>query len=76
MPKGRGTAEITDMKIVGSTTYVKLRKDGCKDQQFSITKSEQLNVGALIGGIFFLVPFLWIMEYQPERYYDFACEAK
>jgi hypothetical protein len=35
-----------------------------------ITRNEQFSVGACIGGVLVLVPFLWIMEYKPEHSYE------
>ena len=73
--KGRGKIIHSDMKIVGSTTNVKFRKKGCQSNRYSFSRSEQLHVGALIGGIFFLFPFLWIMGYNPIHSYEFRCEG-
>lgn len=60
----------TDTKIVGSTTSVKLEKEGYETLNTSFSRSEQADVGAIIGGIFVLVPFLWTMKYNPSRTYE------
>jgi hypothetical protein len=60
----------TDLKIVGSSTVVKLEKDGYKPFITTITKDEEINIGAVIGGIFVVVPFLWTMQYQPTHQYE------
>lgn len=59
-----------DTKIVGSTVSVKLTKEGYEDLTTSFSRNEQVSVGAIIGGIFFLVPFLWVMEYKPNHNYE------
>jgi hypothetical protein len=33
-------------------------------------RNEEADVGAIIGGIFFLFPFLWTMKYKPGRLYE------
>ena len=49
---------------------VKLEKDGYKPFITTITKDEEVDVGAIIGGLFVLVPFLWTMKYQPVHNYE------
>jgi hypothetical protein len=62
----------TDSKIVGSSTILKFKKDGYDDLDAVMSKSEKANIGAIIGGVFVLVPFLWTMEYNPERTYELS----
>jgi len=73
-----GTAPVTysDTKIVGSTTTIMLKKEGCTERTFAVSRSEEFQVGPCIGGVFVLVPFLWVMGYKPERTFQFECEAK
>ena len=59
-----------DSKIVGSSMVVKLEKEGYNPFVTTITKDEEVNVGAIIGGLFVLVPFLWTMQYQPSHNYN------
>ena len=61
-----------DMKIVGSTTPLRLTKDGYEPLETHLAKDEKADIGAIVGGVFFLFPFLWTMEYQPEHFYDLA----
>jgi hypothetical protein len=63
-----------DTKIVSSTTIVTLEKEGYQTFNTSFSRDEELDVGALIGGIFLLVPFLWIMKYKPFRTYEMKPE--
>ncbi|MDP4275993.1 MAG: PEGA domain-containing protein [Bacteroidota bacterium] len=59
-----------DTKIVGSSMMVKLEKEGFKPIVTTITKDEEVDVPAVIGGLFFAVPFLWTMKYQPVHSYE------
>ena len=67
---GKTPYNYSDTKIVGSTTSVKMKKRGYKDFTGFFTRSEQAEVGPIIGGCIALVPFLWCMGYNPERTYE------
>lgn len=60
----------SDTKIVGSATAVRLEKEGYETFNTSFSRNENADVGAIIGGIFFLFPFLWTMKYKPVRTYE------
>jgi len=64
-----------DTKIVGSTNTVKLEKEGYEPFNTTFSRNEKADVGAIIGGIFVLVPFLWTMKYNPERTYELVPSA-
>jgi hypothetical protein len=49
---------------------VKLVKEGYEDFYASFSRTERADVGAIIGGIFCWIPFLWTMEYNPIRTYE------
>jgi len=70
-----GTTPYTysDTKIVGATTLLTLKKEGCRDANVTMARSEKFEVGACIGGVLVLVPFLWIMGYNPQRSYELEC---
>ncbi len=70
---GKGSVQYSDTKIIGSTTPVMLKKDGCDSQTHYISRDGGLHVGALIGGLFFLVPFLWVTKYRPGYTFDLDC---
>lgn len=74
--KGKGQYTMTDTKIVGSTTAVRLEKPGCEPKSFVITRSEEFDAGACAGGVFVLVPFLWVEKYKPEHVYEYECEKR
>ena len=71
---GKGSVTYSDTKIVGSSTMITIKKEGCLARNFSMSRSEDFDVGACIGGAFVLVPFLWIMKYRPMHSYEFECE--
>jgi hypothetical protein len=70
---GEGQGIHTDTKIVGSRNEVRLEAPGCRPQMEFFARNEEFSVGALIGGIFLLIPFLWIMDYKPSRTYEYNC---
>ncbi|MEO9479117.1 MAG: PEGA domain-containing protein [Maribacter dokdonensis] len=59
-----------DSKIVGSSNTIRVEKEGYETYNDTFSKDEKVAVGPLIGGIFLLVPFLWIMKYEKGRIYD------
>ena len=70
---GTGHAYYTDQKVAFSKNDVEIRKDGCEAENYSFRRSEEADVGAIIGGLLWTVPFLWVTEYKPHHGYDFAC---
>jgi hypothetical protein len=64
-PVGVTPYAMTDTKIVGSTTMVRLEAPGYEPTNGVIARNEEFDVGACIGGVFILFPFLWIMGYKP-----------
>lgn len=74
--KGRGQYSHTDTKTIGSVTSVRLEKDGCEPMNYNFARNEEFDAGACAGGVFFLVPFLWIQKYRAERTYEFTCHKK
>ena len=60
----------TDTKIVGTTTMVRLEKNGYEPLITSFSRNEEVDVGAIIGGLFVYVPFLWTMKYKPTHSYE------
>ena len=69
---GKTPYSHTDTKIVGSTTTVRLEKEGYETYNTSFSRNEQADVGAIIGGVFVLIPFLWIMKYKPTHTYELS----
>ena len=69
---GQAPAILKDAKISGASTMIRIEVEGYEDYVAYIEKSSQLNIGALVGGIFFFVPYAWILGYEP--YYEFFFE--
>ncbi len=69
-PVGTTPYTHSDTKIVGTSTDVKLEKEGYETLYTYFTRDEEIDVGAIIGGFFVVIPYLWIMKYKPSRIYD------
>jgi hypothetical protein len=69
LPVGTTPYTMTDTKIVGSTTTIRLEYPGYQPLDTVISRNEEVDVLALIGGLLVLVPFLWVMRYQAAHLY-------
>jgi hypothetical protein len=69
-PVGKTPYKITDTKITGASTSIKLELDDHEPLLTYLTKDEEVNVGAIVGGVFFVIPFLWTMQYKPVHTYE------
>ena len=70
MPAGSTPYTLTDSNIVGSITQVHFEYPGYQPLDVVIARNEELDVGPLIAGIFFLVPLLWVMKYRANHTYQ------
>jgi hypothetical protein len=61
----------TDKTVAGTTKAVILKREGYKEVN-SYIKREKLSVPILIGGIFLIVPLVWVLEYPSQ--YNFEME--
>ena len=61
---------MTDTKIVGATTQVRLEYPGYQPLDAVISRNEEVDVLPLVFGILVLVPLLWVMKYRPVRLYQ------
>jgi hypothetical protein len=59
-----------DTKPSGARTAIKLKKEGYKDLYITLVRDEQVEVGAIIAGIFVLIPFIWTMKYYDQHTYS------
>ena len=66
---------VSDSKTFFTKTTLTLKKDGYEDVNAFITKDGSINIGACIGGVFFLIPFLWIKDYQPVYNFELDVDA-
>lgn len=63
-----------DTKIVGSENTVRIEKEGFRTYTTTFSKDEKVAVGPLIGGLFLVVPYLWVMKYEDGRVYELRPE--
>jgi len=69
-PVGTTPYPYTDTKIVGTTTVLKLKKDGYDPLNTSFARDEEVDIGAIICGFICFFPFLWTMKYKPSHTYE------
>ena len=67
---GKTPYSYSDTKIVGSSTHIRMVMDGYEDTNVVLQRNEEFSVGACIGGVLILFPFLWIMGYKAEHRYE------
>jgi hypothetical protein len=73
-PVGKTPYTYSDTKIVGSVTTIKLKKDGYDETNVTMSRSEEFDAGACAGGVFVLVPFLWVERYKAEHVYELTAK--
>ncbi|HEY4799564.1 MAG TPA: PEGA domain-containing protein [Bacteroidia bacterium] len=74
-PVGTTPYVYTDTKIVGTTTMLKLKKEGYDPLNTSFVRDEEVDVGAIICGFICFFPFLWTMKYKPTHTYELMQNA-
>ncbi len=67
---GKTPYTMSDTKIVGSGTRVKLVAEGFEPFEAILYRNEVFDAGACLGGLFIWIPFLWIQGYKPEHNYE------
>lgn len=66
----------SDTKIIGSSTYIRLEKEGYKTLNTVMVRNEEVDAGAIIGGFFFWPAWLWFMKYKPVHFYELVPEGE
>ena len=69
-PVGTTPYHHSDTKVIGSTTSVRLEKEGFDPFNTTFARNEELDTGALVGALFVWFPLLWIMKYKPVHSYE------
>ncbi len=69
-PVGKTPYSHTDTKIVGSVTALRLELEGHETLYTSFSRNEEVDAGAIVGGLFLWAPFLWTMKYKPYHNYE------
>jgi len=59
-----------DTKIMFTTNRLRMEKEGYETFYTSFTRDEEVEIGAIVGGVFFIVPFLWTLKYKPTHNYE------
>lgn len=67
---GTTPVSYTDTKIVGTCTSVRIEKEGYETLRTNLCRNEEVDVGAIIGGFFAFIPWLWVMKYHPQHHYE------
>jgi hypothetical protein len=67
---GETPYKYSDTKIIGSNNHVRIEKEGYQSFQTSFARDEQVDIGAIVGGVLVLVPFLWTMKYNDTHKYE------
>ena len=67
----KGVTPLThsDTAIAGSTVHLRLKKEGYRDFDTVLRKSE-FKVGPCIGGVLVLFPFIWVLGYPDEHEFE------
>ncbi len=73
---GKTPYEYSDTAVSGSSKEVKLEKSGFKTSYHTMRRNEELNVAALVTGIFVWIPLLWVVGYKPSYNYELQAEKQ
>jgi hypothetical protein len=60
---------MADQKFATTCTKIRLEKKGFETIETNICRDEQVDIGAVVAGIFFYLPWLWITGYNPVHMY-------
>jgi hypothetical protein len=69
-PVGTTPYTLTDTKTFWAKTALRLEYPGYAPMSITLNRNEEVQVGALIGGLFAGIPFLWVMGYKPQHVYE------
>ena len=68
--KGTTPYKHSDTSASGAEREIVIKVEGYEDFNGVLKRNEQVNVGAVVGGVFFLFPFIWTMGYNPTHLYN------
>jgi hypothetical protein len=69
---GKTPFTYSDTRIIGNKVDITLEKEGFIPLSTFFTRTEEVDVGAIVGGLFVWPAFLWAMKYNPEHFYELA----
>jgi hypothetical protein len=62
---------MSDTKIIGATSHIRIEKSGFKPLETVIVRTEEVDAGPVICGLLFTpVWWLWAMKYKPVHTYE------
>ncbi|MFA6127562.1 MAG: PEGA domain-containing protein [Bacteroidales bacterium] len=62
---------MTDTKIIGSNSAIRLEKNGYQSFTTFISRTEEIDPGPVVCGFLFTpVWWLWAMKYKPVHFYE------
>jgi len=70
---GIGDAYYSDRRPAFTSQHVTLRRDGCQDQSYTMTRNEKPHYGAIVGAAAFALPIFWVTKYDDQHAYEFDC---
>ncbi len=73
---GKTPYSYSDTKIIGSVIHLRMEKEGYEPLYTSFSRNEEVDPGAIIGGLLCTVPFLWTMRYKSQHMYELTPIAK
>jgi hypothetical protein len=71
---GTGDAYYSDRRPAFTSQAVTLRRDGCQEQSYTMTRNEKPHYGAIISAAAFALPILWVTKYKDQHDYEFDCQ--
>ncbi|MCH2199169.1 MAG: PEGA domain-containing protein [Flavobacteriales bacterium] len=67
---GKTPYKHRDAKASFSNTLIRMEMLGYETLNAEIVKDDDVHVGAVIGGFFFLIPWIWALEYDSNYHYQ------
>ncbi len=68
--KGTTPYDYKDFAVSGAIKQIEIKKEGYEDFQATLKKNERAHGWAIVGGIFLLFPFIWVVQYEKEHNYE------
>lgn len=71
---GQTPVQFSSTAIVGTSHQVRLELPGYQTTNAQFSRNGDANIGAIIGGIFVLFPFLWTLDYRNSYTFELQPE--
>lgn len=73
---GTGKGYYEDRKPAFTRQEVSVRREGCKEQTYSLRRNERPDIGAIVSAYYLALPILWMTQYKHQHAYEFECSEK